>query len=269
AKPVAILGLSGVPQAGDVFYAVEDEKKLREVVESRKASTRQKSMVEFQRVRLEDLHDLIQAGSIKELRLVVKADVQGSLEALVSDLSRLSNDQIRMTILHKGVGQINDSDVILADVSGALLIGFGTTLTNEAEALAKEKQVDVQIYNIIYEATAAIHAALEGLLEPMIEETIHGRAEVLQIFKITKVGKVAGCMVTSGKIFRGSKVRVIRNDEVIYTSKLRNLKRFKDEVKEVFEGTECGMSVEGFANLNAGDILEVFDTRKVARKLVS
>jgi translation initiation factor IF-2 len=264
--PVEVLGLSGVPSAGDVLVAVSDERKARQIATMRadrakaagKASTR---------ITLEGLQKQIQTGEVKELRLILKADVQGSVEALAQSLEQLSTDEVKLKVIHSSVGAINESDVMLASASGAIVLGFNVKAEPKASQQAQANGVDLRAYNVIYEAINDLKAALAGMLAPEIRETILGRAQVRQIFVISKLGPIAGSYVSEGKIVRGAKVRVRRGDEIIGQGTVTSLKRFKDDVREVLNGQECGIGVDAVPGIQAGDILEVFSTEEVARTL--
>lgn len=267
AFPVEVLGISGIPQAGEQFFVVEDERLSREIAEIRLEKERQQQIKAVKRISLEDLHAQIAEGKLKELKLIVKADMQGSLEAIKETLSKLQVSEIKLDIIHSGVGNINASDVILAVASDALILGFNVTTDERAKELVAKEGVDVRIYNIIYELANDIKAAVEGMLEPKIKKIFLGRAEIRKIFKLSKAGTVAGCFVTKGKINRASLVNLIRNGEVVFEGKLASLKRFKDDVREVSEGFECGMSFAGFDDIKEGDIVEAYEIEKIARKL--
>jgi translation initiation factor IF-2 len=264
--PVEILGLSGVPAAGDVLVAVSDERKARQIAAMR--AEKEKAKVKAAtRVTLEGLHRQIQAGEVKELRLVLKADVQGSVEALTESLERLSTDEVKLKVIHASVGAITESDVMLASASNAIVIGFNVRPDPKAAQQAQAHGVDVRTYHVIYEAIDDVKAALAGMLAPEIRETIVGRAQVRQIFMISKLGPVAGSYVMEGKVVRGARVRVRRGDTVLGTGTVASLRRFKDDVREVAAGLECGIGVEGVSGIQAGDLLEVFTTEEVARTL--
>jgi translation initiation factor IF-2 len=263
--PVEILGLSGVPSAGDVLVAVSDERKARQIAAMRVDRDKSKAKAAT-RITLEGLHRQIQSGEVKELRLILKADVQGSVEALSESLERLSTDEVKLKVIHSSVGAINESDVMLASASNAIVLGFNVKAEPKAASQAQASGVDVRNYNVIYEAINDLRAALAGMLAPEIRETLIGRAQVRQMFSISKLGLICGSYVTEGKIVRNGKVRVKRGEEVVGLGTVSSLKRFKDEVREVLSGLECGIgvTVNGVA---AGDILEVFSTEEVARTL--
>ncbi|MBF8254998.1 MAG: bacterial translation initiation factor 2 (bIF-2), partial [Deltaproteobacteria bacterium] len=264
---VEILGLQGVPQAGDSFVAVADEAKARQVAEFRRGKQRESELVKSSKVSLEDLYSQIKAGDVKELRVVLKADVQGSVEALTEALSRLSSDEVKLRVLHGSVGGITESDILLATASNAIVIGFNVRPESKGAALAAKEGVDVRLYTIIYEAINDVRAAMEGMLEPTYREQIHGRVEVRQTFNIQGVGTVAGCYVTEGKIQRGSLVRLLRDQVVVYEGKLASLKRFKDDAREVAAGYECGLGLEGFPDVKPGDVIEAFERVAVVRRI--
>jgi translation initiation factor IF-2 len=264
--PVEVLGLSGVPQAGDSFLVVADERKARQIATVRTERDRLKGKG-VARVTLEDLHKQIQAGEVKELRLVLKADVQGSVEALTESLERLSTDEVRLKVIHGSVGAVNESDVMLASASNAIVLGFNVKADAKAAAQAQVAGVDLRSYNVIYDAINDVRAALSGMLAPEIRETLVGRAQIRQLFPITKVGTIFGSSVTEGKIVRGARVRVKRGDTVLGESTVTSLKRFKDDVREVLQGLECGIGVEGIRGIQPGDIIEAFTTEEVARTL--
>ncbi|MGH7325895.1 MAG: translation initiation factor IF-2, partial [Candidatus Rokuibacteriota bacterium] len=264
--PVEILGLGGVPAAGDVLVAVSDERKARQIAQMR--IEREKAKVKAAtRVTLESLHRQIETGEVKELRLVLKADVQGSVEALSESLERLSTDEVKLKVIHASAGAINESDVMLASASNAIVIGFNVKADPKAQSQAQANGVDVRHYNVIYTVINDVKAALAGLLAPEIRETVLGRAQVRQIFVISKLGPIAGSSVQEGKIVRNAKVRVRRGDGVAGEGTVTSLKRFKDDVREVLAGMECGIGVDAVKGLQPGDILEVYTTEEVARTL--
>jgi len=269
ARPVEILGLPEVPQAGDRCMVVADERLARQLAEQRREQRAQRAASHPKRITLEELHQRITEGKLKELRLIVKADVQGSLEAIVQSLQKLDTEkeEVQFKMLHAGVGDISESDVILAAASDAIIVGFHVGIEPRVQVLAAAEGVDVHLYQIIYELVGAIKSAIEGLLEPTIEETFVGRAEVRKLFQVSKFGMVAGCMVVKGSVRRDCVIRVVRGRERIVETKIANLKRVKDDVREVAEGTECGILLEGNADLQIGDLLEAWELKKVARKL--
>jgi len=266
--PVEVIGLPGVPSAGDVFQVVSNERVAREIAEERAQKRRAAELAGPAKVTLDDLFAKIQEGSVKELAIVIKADVQGSSEALAGAVEKLSTDAVKLRVIHNGVGGIMESDILLAAASRAIIIGFNVRPEPKATALAEQQGVDVRLYTIIYDAIADIKAAMEGLLEPTLKERVLGRAEVRQVFMIPKVGAVAGAYIVDGTIARSSAgVRVIRDNVVVYQGKLGSLRRFKDDVREVQQGYECGLSVENFNDVKTGDIVEAYAIDKIATKL--
>ncbi len=266
--PVEVIGLPGVPSAGDVFHVVSNERVAREIAEERSQKRRAAELAGPAKVTLDDLFAKIQEGSVKELAIVIKADVQGSSEALAGAVEKLSTDAVKLRVIHNGVGGVMESDVLLASASRAIIIGFNIRPEPKATALAEQQGVDIRLYTIIYDAIADIKAAMEGLLEPTLKERALGRAEVRQVFTIPKIGAVAGSYVIDGTIARSSAgVRVIRDNVVVYQGKLASLRRFKDDVREVQQGYECGLSVENFNDVKAGDIIEAYAIDKIAAKL--
>jgi len=263
---VEIQGLSGVPAAGDVLVAVSDERKARQIAGMRQERDKLKGKAAT-RITLEGLQKQIQSGEIKELRLILKADVQGSVEALTEALERLSTDEVKLKVIHSSVGAINESDVMLASASNAVVLGFNVKAEPKAATQAQASGVDLRSYNVIYEAINDLRAALAGMLAPEIRETALGRAQVRQIFVISKLGPICGSYVTEGKIVRGAKARVRRGSDVVGEGTVGSLKRFKDDVREVLAGLECGIGVDGVNAIQAGDVVEVFTTEEVARTL--
>jgi len=264
--PVEILGLSGVPSAGDVLVAVSDERKARQIAAMRQERDKAKGKTAT-RITLEGLHRQIETGEVKELRLILKADVQGSVEALGESLERLSTEEVKLKVIHSSVGAINESDVMLASASNAIVLGFNVKAEPKAASQAQASGVDVRNYNVIYEAINDLRAALAGMLAPEIRETAVGRAQVRQIFVISKLGPICGSFVQEGKIVRAAKVRVRRGDSVVGEGTVTSLKRFKDDVREVLAGQDCGIGVEAVPGIQAGDLLEVYTTEEVARTL--
>ena len=264
-SPVEIQGLNDVPVAGDMFYAVEDDKTARTLAEIRKAKTRESELKQSAKVSLQDLFNQIKEGKVKDLNIIVKADVQGSIEALKQSLNKLSNEEVRVNLIHSGVGAISETDIMLASASNAIVIGFNVRPDTNSVKLAEKDNVDIRLYRIIYNAIEDIEAAMKGMLDPDIKEVINGKAEVRTTFKVPGVGTIAGCYVTEGKILRNSTGRVIRNGIVIFEGKLSSLKRFKDDVREVVSGYECGIGLERFNDIKDGDIIESFSFEEVAR----
>jgi translation initiation factor IF-2 len=265
--PVEILGLGGVPEAGDTFIAVQDDQKARQVAEHRRGKQREAEMAKTAKVSLDDLYQQIQTGAVRELKVVLKADVQGSVEATSEALRRLSTDDVRLNVLHGSVGGITESDVLLASASNAIIIGFNVRPEPKAAALAEREGVDIRLYTIIYEALNDVRDALEGLLEPTLQEKILGRAEVRQTFVVSGIGQVAGCFVTDGKIVRGAKGRLLRDHVVVHDGRISSLKRFKEDAREVASGYECGMSLEAYQDVKTGDVIEAYEVEQVARRL--
>jgi translation initiation factor IF-2 len=263
--PVEVLGFSEVPEAGDKFVVVENEKKARELAEKRKELQREIELKKKQRVSLEDLFKQIQEGAVKELNVIVKADVQGSVEALKKSLEELSNEEVKIKVIHGAVGAITETDVMLASASNAIIIGFNVRPETNAKALAEKEKVEIKLYRIIYDAIEDIKAAMKGMLEPKYKEVELGRAEVRAVFRIPGVGNVAGCYVLNGKITRNADVRVVRDGIVIYEGKIASLKRFKDDVREVQQGFECGIGIEKFNDIKEGDIIEAYTMEEVPR----
>ena len=256
--PVEISGMSEVPSAGDVFNAVDDERMARELVAERKQQKKDAANAGNKKVSLDDLFARIQQGEMKDFNIIVKADVQGSAEAVKSSLEKLSNDEVRVRVIHSGVGAINESDVMLASTSGALIVGFNVRPDNAARDHATRMGVEMRMYRVIYDCINEIEAAMKGMLAPKFEEKVIGHVEIRQTFKVSKVGTVCGGYVQDGKIVRNSKVRVLRDNVVVYEGDLASLRRFKDDVKEVASGYECGLQVEKFNDIKEGDIIEVF-----------
>jgi len=265
--PVEILGLQGVPLAGDSFVAVADEAKARQVAEFRHSKQRETELVKSSKISLDELYSHIKAGDVKELRVVLKADVQGSVEALTEALTRMSTGDVKLKVIHGSVGGITESDILLAAASNAIVIGFNVRPESKGAALAAKEGVDVRLYTIIYEVVADVHAAMEGLLEPTFREQVFGRVEIRQIFSIAGIGTIAGCHVNEGKIARGHLVRLLRDQVVVHDGKLASLKRFKDDVREVSAGYECGLSLEGFQDLKQGDVIESYEKVPVIRRI--
>ncbi|MBE3587096.1 MAG: translation initiation factor IF-2 [Thermoanaerobacteraceae bacterium] len=266
--PVEVLGFSEVPQAGDLFYVVSDEKTARSIAEKRANRKREEEFkAAMPRVSLDDLFKQIKEGQVKELRAIIKADVQGSVEALKQSLERLSTDEVKVNIIHGGVGAITETDIMLASASNAIIIGFNVRPDVNARGVAEREKVDVRLYRVIYDAIEDVKAAMSGLLEPEYREVVLGRAEVRKTFKISKVGTIAGCYVTEGRITRDAGVRVIRDGIVVHEGKLDSLKRFKDDVREVVQGYECGLALEKYNEIREGDVVEAFTTEAVKREL--
>jgi translation initiation factor IF-2 len=265
--PVEILGLSGIPEAGEKFFVIEEEKAARDLALRRQEKERQEQLKSVKRISLEDLYSQIKEGRLKEIKLIIKSDVQGSLQAIRDVLDKLNISEIKLDIIHEGVGNINTSDVVLAVASNALILGFHVNADDRAKELIAKEGVDVRTYNIIYELGNDIKAAIEGMLEPKLKKIFIGRAEVRKVFKVSHTGTIAGCFVTKGKIMRTNLVNLSRNGEAVFEGKISSLKRFKDDTREVAEGFECGIAVGGFEDFKEGDLIEAYDIEKIARKL--
>ena len=267
ATPVLVLGLNGAPQAGETFNVMEDDKSARDIANKRDQLQRMQGLRTQKHITLDEIGRRIAIGSFKELNVIIKGDVDGSIEALTDSLVKLSTQEVQVNVIHKAVGQISESDILLAAASNAIIIGFQVRPSNAARRLAEKEEIDIRLYSIIYDAINELKDAMEGMLAPETKEEITCSVEVLETFKITKVGTVAGCIVREGKITRNTKIRVIRDGIVIYTGRLSSLKRFKDEVKEVSNGMECGLNVENFNDIKVGDFVEGYEEVEVARKL--
>ena len=260
--PVEIIGLAEVPQAGDSFFVVEDERLARELAEQRKSDQKLQAQSQY-KVSLDDLFSRIQEGNMKDLNIIVKADVQGSAEAVKASLEKITNEEVRVRVIHSGVGGINESDVMLAEASGAIIVGFNIRPDANAKASAEKANVDIRLYRVIYEAIEEIEAAMKGMLAPKFKEVVLGMAEVRQTIKVSGVGTVAGCYVKSGKMVRNASIRLIRDNIVIFEGSLGSLKRFKDDAKEVPENFECGMTIENYNDLKEGDMIEAFEMQEI------
>ena len=264
--PVEILGLSEVPQGGDEFYVVDDERKARQVVENRKFKEKQERQKTTNAISLDNLFEQIEAGKMKELNVVVKADVQGSVEAVKQSLERISNDEVKVCVIHGAVGAINESDVMLASASNAIIVGFNVRPTAGASQAAADSDVDLRMYRVIYDAIEDIENAIKGMLEPTFREEITGHVEIRTTFKVSGIGTIGGAYVLDGTIKRDSLVRVVRDGIVIHEGQLASLKRFKDDVKEVNSGYECGLSIENYNDIKDGDIIEAYVMAQVEPK---
>jgi translation initiation factor IF-2 len=265
--PIEVLGLNGTPLAGDDFVVAENESRARDIGDFRQRRRRDANAASGARGTLEQMFSQIAAGVAKELPVIVKSDVQGSLEAIVGSIEKLSTNEVSVRVLHAAVGGINESDVILAKASAAFIIGFNVRANPQARDLARRDGVEVRYYSIIYDLIEDMRGALSGLLAPTLRERFLGNASIRDVFNITKVGKVAGCMVTEGAVRRGARVRLLRDNVVVHEGTLRTLKRFKDEVREVNQGYECGMAFENYQDIQAGDVIECFEVEEVARAL--
>jgi len=267
AAPVELIGLSGVPDAGDVFVALADEKQAKEIATLRQIKQRETELAKHSKLSLEDLYKQIQSGEVKDLNVIVKGDVQGSVEAVGETLRKLSTDAVRLNVIHSGVGAITETDVNLATASNAIIIGFSVRPEVKAQNMAEKEGVDIRLYNIIYNAVDDIKKAMEGLLEPVFKEKYLGRAEIREVFSVPKAGNVAGSYILDGKMLRNAQVRLLRDNVVIYTGKLSSLRRFKDDVREVAAGYECGIGLENYNDIKIGDIIEAFEMEKFAATL--
>ena len=267
ATPVAILGLSGVPLAGDTFAVVGDERKARQIAVARQERHRQEVMVSQPRITLDALHQQIEQGEVKELRMIIKGDVQGSVEPLRESLERLGTERVKVNVIHRSVGAVTETDVMLASASNAIIVGFNVRPEPKAQRLAEQERVDLRLYAIIYEAINQVRAAMEGLLEPTYVEHAVGRIEVRQVFIVTKVGTIAGSFVVDGKVLGGASVRLLRDGRVVHTGKIGSLRRFKNDVHEVQSGLECGIGLLNYNDVHQGDILEVYELEQVTATL--
>lgn len=265
--PITILGLDGAPQAGDKFYVFEDEKEAKQIVAKRAQLQREQSVRTQRHITLDEIGRRIALGDFKQLNIILKGDVDGSVEALTDSFQKLSTEEIQISIIHKGVGAITESDVLLASASDAIIIGFNVRPMTNARALAEKESIDIRTYSIIYDAINDLKDAMEGMLSPVFKEEVTGTVEIRELFKISKVGTIAGCMVTDGKIYRSSKIRLIRDNVVIYTGELSSLKRFKDDVKEVSKGYDCGLQIKNYNDIHEGDVIEAYQEVAVKKKL--
>lgn len=265
--PLLLLGLNAAPQAGDTFKVMHDEREAKSIVAKRQQLQREQGIRTQKHITLDEIGRRIAIGDFKELNIIVKGDVDGSVEALSDSLLKLSTQEVQVNIIHKSVGAVTESDVLLASASNAIIIGFQVRPSQGARKLAEQEQIDIRTYSIIYTAINEIKAAIEGMLSPDIEEKIVCNIEVREVFKITKIGTVAGCMVLDGKIHRNTKIRIIRDGIVVYTGHLGSLKRFKDDVKEVSAGYECGLNIDNFNDIKEKDIIEGYEEVEIKRKL--
>jgi translation initiation factor IF-2 len=264
--PVEITGLNDVPNAGDQFRVFKDEKKARSIGETRAKRQIEKQRKESSKLNLDDLFDQIKEGDIKEINVILKADVQGSVEALASSLQKIDVEGVKVKIIHTGVGAIAESDIILASASNAIIIGFNVRPDNNAKRTAEAEKVDIRLHRIIYNVIDEIESAMKGMLDPVYQEKVIGQVEVRTTFKVSKVGTIAGCYVTEGKITRDSGIRLIRDGVVVFEGEVDTLKRFKDDVKEVSTGYECGITLEKYNDIKEGDVIESYVMEEVAPK---
>jgi translation initiation factor IF-2 len=267
AQPVSVLGIGGAPSAGDKFNVMDDEKEAKTIAQKREQLYREQGLRTTKHITLDEIGRRLAIGDFKELNIIVKGDVDGSIEALSDALINLSTEEIQVNVIHKGVGAITEADVNLASASDAVIIGFQVRPSISARKLAESEQIDIRLYSVIYKAIDELKAAMEGMLSPDIEEKVLGSAEIRETFDITKVGTIAGCYVMDGIIKRSSKIRVIRDGIVVHTGTLGSLKRFKDDVREVKNNYECGLNIDKFNDIKIGDIVEAFEEVEVARKL--
>ncbi|PKQ44348.1 translation initiation factor IF-2 [Confluentibacter flavum] len=265
--PVSILGLDGAPQAGDKFNVFDDEREAKQIASKRAQLQREQSVRTQRHITLDEIGRRIALGDFQELNIILKGDVDGSVEALTDSFQKLSTEEIQINILHKGVGAITESDVLLASASDAIIVGFNVRPVGNARSIADKEEIDIRTYSIIYDAINDLKDAMEGMLSPELKEEITGTAEIREIFKVTKIGSIAGCMVTNGKIYRNSSIRLIRDGVVVHTGELSSLKRFKDDAKEVTKGFDCGMQIKNYNDINEGDIIEAFHEVEVKKKL--
>jgi len=267
--PVEIIGMEALPQAGDQFVVVADRDKARGISEYREQKSREAALAKSSRVSLEGLAEQIKAAGTKELNVILKGDVQGSVEVITDLLTKLSNDKVRLKLLRSGVGAITETDVLLASASNAIIIGFNVRPERKAQELADQEKVDIRLHSIIYELQDEIKRAMSGLLEPTFKEHYQGRAEVLNVFRIPKVGTVAGCRVSDGSIKRDSEVRLLRDSVQVFKGKVGSLRRFKDDAKEVTNGMECGISIANYGDIKVGDTIEAFATERIAAEVIA
>jgi len=262
-----VLGLEGLPQAGDQLLVVPEREKARQVSEFREQKFREATLAKSSKLSLEGLAEQIKTAGMKELPIILKTDVQGSAEVLSDTLSRLSNEKVKIKILHSGVGAINENDVLLASASNAVILGFSVRPERKAQELAEQEKVDIRLHSIIYELQDEIKKAMLGLLDPIIKETYLGRAEVRDTFKVPKVGMIAGCYVLDGQIKRDSDVRLLRDGVQVYKGKVTSLKRFKDDASDVRNGMECGIGISNFNDIKKGDVIEAFVSERIAAEM--
>ena len=266
-KPVSILGLDGAPQAGDKFHIFEDEREAKQIAAKRSQLQREQSVRTQRHITLDEIGRRIALGDFQELNIILRGDVDGSVEALTDSFQKLSTDEIQVNIIHKGVGAITESDVLLASASDAIIVGFNVRPSGNAKSLAENEEIDIRTYSIIYDAINDLRDAMEGMLSPELKEEVTGNVEIREVYKISKVGNIAGCMVVSGKIFRNSKIRIIRDSVVVHSGELASLKRFKDDVKEVSKGYDCGLQIKNYNDIEIGDVIEAYQEVEVKKKL--
>jgi translation initiation factor IF-2 len=265
--PVEVIGFANVPNAGDSFVVITDERRAKELATQRLLKQREVELSKTSKVTLEDFFKKMQKGVVKDLNLILKADVQGSIEALAEALKRQSTEAVKVNILHSSVGAVNESDCMLASASEAIILGFNVKIEPKAQTLAEQEKIDLRFYSVIYDAINDVRKAMEGLLEPIYEERLVGRAEVRQLFNISRVGMVAGSFVLDGKIIRGSHAHLVRNGQVVHEGNITSLKRLKDDAKEVSSGFECGITVGDFRDYSVHDVIEAYVVEKVTAQL--
>ena len=265
--PVSILGLDGAPQAGDKFRVFDDEREAKQIATKRDQLQREQSVRTQRHITLDEIGRRIALGDFKELNIILKGDVDGSVEALTDSLQKLSTEEIQVNIIHKGVGAITESDILLASASDAIILGFNVRPSANARSLAEKEEIDIRNYSIIYDVINDIKDAMEGMLSPEMKEEITGNAEIRETYKISKVGTIAGCMVTDGKLFRNSKIRIIRDGVVVFSGEFASLKRFKDDAKEVAKGYDCGIQIKNFNDIKELDVIEAYQEVAVKKKL--
>jgi translation initiation factor IF-2 len=266
-EPVEVIGFTGIPEAGDPFQVTENEKYAKQIGQKRQELKRFEESKNVKKVTLENLYDQIKEGELLELKVIIKADVQGSVEALQESLLKLSTSQIRLNVIHAGAGAVNKPDIILASASNAIIISFRVRPNTMAAELAKKEKVDIRKYSIIYDVIEDVRSAMEGMLAPELREEIIGNAEIRKVIKVPKIGNVAGCYVSNGRIERTANVRVIRDGIEVYSGKINSLRRFKDDEREVAAGFECGIKIENFDDIKEGDVVEAFVIHEIAQKL--
>jgi translation initiation factor IF-2 len=266
-QPVQVIGFDGIPQSGDQFVVLEDERKARDISLKRQQLKREQDFRQRRMITLDDISQQIREGQVKDLPVIVKGDVDGSVEALSDSLMRLSTQEVKVVVIHKGVGAISESDVLLAAASNAVIVGFHVRPNLNARKLAEAENVDIRLYSIIYDAINEVRSALEGMLTPSISEEVLATVDVREVFKVSKVGTIAGCYVRDGKIVRNNRVRLVRDGLVVFEGTIASLKRFKDDVREVEQGFECGIGLEGFNDIKKGDSIEAFKMVETKRKL--
>jgi translation initiation factor IF-2 len=267
--PAEVLGLDSLPDVGDTFQVVTDTAKAKQIVIYRESKARDVAMSKTGRITLEQLHEQLKEGEVKELNIIVKTDVSGTAEVLSDMMQKLSSDKVKIRVIHSGVGAINETDVLLASASNAIIVGFNVRPERNATALAEQEKVDIRLHTIIYELADELKRAMTGMLEPVFKEVYQGRAEVREVFRISKVGNVAGCMVIDGTIRRDSEIRLLRDNVVVFTGKIESLRRFKNDASEVKNGFECGLTLRNFADVKPGDIIEAFATERVAAEVMA